>query len=293
MSRIGMQEGEVIEHSMVTRAIERAQRKVEEHNFSIRKHLLEYDNVMNKQREVIYERRAVALEAPDLRDEIEETLRNVVALRVGAHVEEKALPENWPLAELRHDLEQITLTPLDVPAFSDPPGQAAELEEALGDAVVGVFRDRTASREAQMGPEVTREFERWAVLANIDELWKEHLYELDGLKSGIGLRGYGGKDPVLEYKIEAFKMFEDMMDRVDEGIAKTVLKPFILRREDEAPERRRMVARREPAPMVLASAKSGGAPARPAPQRAAEKVGRNEPCPCGSGKKYKKCCGAE
>jgi len=293
MSRIGMQEGEVIEHSMVTRAIERAQRKVEEHNFSIRKHLLEYDNVMNKQREVIYERRAVALEAPDLREEIEETLRNVVALRVGAHVDEKALPENWPLAELRHDLEQIALTPLDVAAFSDPPGQAAELEEALGDAVVGVFRDRTATREAQMGPEVTREFERWAVLANIDELWKEHLYELDGLKSGIGLRGYGGKDPVLEYKIEAFKMFEDMMDRVDDGIAKTVLKPFILRREGEEPERRRMVARREPAPMVLASAKSGGAPARPAPQRTAEKVGRNDPCPCGSGKKYKKCCGAE
>jgi preprotein translocase subunit SecA len=248
---------------------------------------------MNKQREVIYERRAVALEAPDLREEIEETLRNVVALRVGAHVDEKALPENWPLAELRHDLEQIALTPLDVPAFSDPPGQSAELEEALGDAVAGVFRDRTASREAQMGPEVTREFERWAVLANIDELWKEHLYELDGLKSGIGLRGYGGKDPVLEYKIEAFKMFEDMMDRVDEGIAKTVLKPFILRREGEEPERRRMVARREPAPMVLASAKTGGAPARPAPQRTAEKVGRNDPCPGGSGKKYKKCCGAE
>jgi preprotein translocase subunit SecA len=145
-----------------------------------------------------------------------------------------------------------------------------------------------------MGPQVTREFERWAVLATIDEFWKDHLYELDGLKGGIGLRGYGGKDPVLEYKLEAFKLFEELMERIDAAIVKTVLKPFILRREEEGAERRRMEARpRARTPLVMASAKTAAEPAKPQARVAVEKVGRNDPCPCGSGKKYKKCCGAE
>jgi preprotein translocase subunit SecA len=296
MQRIGLQEGEVIEHPMVTRAIERAQRKVEQHNFDIRKHLLEYDNVMNKQREVIYERRAVALEAPELRDELEDLLRRVVSLKVAAHTDEKTLPENWSLDDLRRELEEMTVAPLALPPLDEIPGRVPDVEEEMARTVLDVFRQRTEARVADMGPEVAREFERWAILANIDENWKDHLYELDGLRSGIGLRGYGGKDPVLEYKIEAFKLFEELMDKIDEGIAKTVLKPFILRREgEEVAERRREVVRaRARAPLVMSSAKTGGEAApRPAARRVEERVGRNDPCPCGSGKKFKKCHGVE
>jgi len=295
MQRIGLQEGEVIEHSMVTRAIERAQRKVEEHNFGIRKHLLEYDDVMTKQRQVIYGRRLVALEAADLREQIEESIRGVVEMKVAAHTDEKTLPENWALAELKTEVEEITLTPLPIPELEEIPGGVEEVSEAVSTAVLDVFHQRTAVREGEMGPEVAREFERWAVLATIDDLWKDHLYELDGLRSGIGLRGYGGKDPVLEYKIEAFKFFEELMDKVDEGIAKIVLKPFVMRRETQevAERRREQVPARARAPLVMSSAKTGGEAPREAARRVEEKVGRNDPCPCGSGKKYKKCHGAE
>jgi preprotein translocase subunit SecA len=294
MSKIGLQEGEVIEHPMVTSAIGRAQRKVEEHNFSIRKHLLEYDDVMNKQREVVYDRRSAALEATDHREEIERLVADYAAAKVAAHAPESAEPEAWTLDALRRELEEVALAPMPAEALEDAPTSAA-LEEQASAALVAVLRERTAAREAAMGPDVAREFERWAVLANIDEHWKDHLFELDGLKSGIGLRGYGGKDPVLEYKIEAFKLFEELMDRVDEGIVKTVLKPFVVQHEQEEVERRRVEAR-APArpPLVMASAKGGGAGlALPQARRTEARVGRNDPCPCGSGKKYKKCCGSE
>jgi preprotein translocase subunit SecA len=294
MARLGLQEGEVIEHPMVTSAIGRAQRKVEEHNFGIRKHLLEYDDVMNKQREVVYERRRVALETPDLREEIEQLIEESAEAKVAAQIDPKALPENWDLATLRKEIEEICVTPVALPEFENLNSTVEEIGEAVGQAMSGVFRERTSAREAAMGPQVTREFERWAVLSTIDEFWKDHLYELDGLKSGIGLRGYGGKDPTLEYKIEAFKLFEDLMGRIDDAIVKTVLKPFVLRREEEDVEKRRVEARtRARTPLVMASAKTAAEPAKPQSRVAVEKVGRNDPCPCGSGKKYKKCCGAE
>ncbi|MFN0152285.1 MAG: SEC-C metal-binding domain-containing protein, partial [bacterium] len=294
MGRLGLQEGEVIEHSMVTSAIGRAQRKVEEHNFGIRKHLLEYDDVMNKQREVIYERRKFALETPDLREEIEHLVTEFTTNAVATHIDPKEIPENWTVDALRREIEETCVTPVLIPAFEQQNSSVEEIEAAVTELVIGVFRERTAAREASMGPQVTREFERWAVLATIDEFWKDHLYELDGLKSGIGLRGYGGKDPVLEYKIEAFKLFEDLMGRVDVAIVKTVLKPFVLRREDDEVEQRRVEARaRARTPLVMASAKTAAEPPKPASRVALDKVGRNDPCPCGSGKKYKKCCGAE
>ena len=301
MQRMGVQEGEVIEHGIVTTAIGRAQKRVEAHNFDIRKHLLEYDNVMNKQREEVYRQRNEALLSADISARVLQDLRDAVAGRVDRLIGDARLHrEEWNLRGLAEELAYVFMTPVE-PADLDAPTVAAVLER--GEAVA---ERAYHAREAQFGPEVTRELERHLYLFTLDEHWRDHLHELDYLKGGIGLQAYGQRDPLVQYKKEAFGLFETMMTEVREDFVQRLfrvqLAPQAQQPIVEAPRApRQMVARHAEAEAfggAAAPADGGGdgpAAAKPAPRPAAEpvrahpRVGRNDPCWCGSGRKYKKC----
>jgi len=304
MDKLGLQEGEVIQHPMVTKSIERAQKKVEMHNFSIRKHLLEYDDVMNQQREVIYDRRNHALREENLRDEIVQLIEEFVEKTVQAYTDPKTYPEDWDWESLKADFTRVMW--LDLPFRSD------EIPHLTQEEVIERLKQRALEayewRENTYGEEFMRQLERFAMLRVIDERWKEHLYEMDLLKEGIGLRAYGQRDPLIEYKQEGFRMFMELLDRINEGVLEVVFKTQPTARV-EMPQRRRpeeyalvhesatgMGFQAVAAPAAAEATEMAGpqqAPARPKlePIRIGRKVGRNEPCPCGSGKKYKKCHG--
>jgi preprotein translocase subunit SecA len=325
MEKLGVQEGEVIEHGLVTRAIERAQRRVEAHNFDIRKHLLEYDDVMNRQRTVIYAQRLRALEEADLKETILEMMDEVVGERVHTYLgTERYDEEDWK--RLLNDLSQLLLRPAEIAGSEDRMPAPPEAEEEFQ----AVFRKAYDEKESELSPPILRELERHVFLDVIDEHWMDHLREMDHMREGIGLRAYGQRDPLLEYKREAFAMFEELTRSIREETVRTifraalVLEPMPGRpiavgggsagrptpggagQPDQpslAPSRVR-VARQE---TKKAAVTAFGTPVGPAgsatqappaaPRRAPvvtqeEKVGRNDPCPCGSGKKYKKCHGA-
>ena len=294
MDRLGVKEGEVIQHGMVTKAIERAQKRVEAQNFAIRKHLLEYDNVMNQQREVIYDRRAAALEGADLKEEVLGLIEKVVESKVNQFTGSNEYPENWNLTGLREELRKIFLLELKFKDEDIPKLTQNELKEKITSVVKEIYENK----EKAYGSEVMRQLERFAMLQAIDESWKEHLYELDMLKTGIGLRAYGQKDPLLEYKKEAFQMFAEMVDRVDEEALSLIYKLQVRGKEEQArrkePERRLQAIHQEAAGMGYSTTNQADevAPGKSKPVKVGQKVGRNDPCPCGSGKKYKKCCGA-
>ncbi len=307
MDRIGLQEGEVIEHPLVSRAIERAQKKVEAHNFEIRKHLLKYDDVMNQQREVIYNRRDSILKADDLREEFEITLEDVIDTLTADFLDRGEFSEEWDVPEMKAALGEIFLDPFDLAILEEPKPEKEEVKAEILRHAKELYTSRREARvafleEQNMPPELIVEFERGVMLSKLDDQWKDHLYELDGLKSGIGLRAYGQKDPLLEYKSEAFELFRELILRIDRETIRHLYMPINLK----APPRRapaRPLRLRESHDSVSAMSASGGAPGRraagggPVPaktatvQRRERKVGRNEPCPCGSGKKYKACCG--
>ena len=326
MERLGVQEGEVIEHGLVTRAIERAQRRVEAHNFDIRKHLLEYDDVMNRQRSVVYEQRLRALEEGDLRGTIVEMMEELVGERVAAHLgaTDRYQEEDWK--RLWSDASQVLLRPLAPPDEGDRMPAPDEAEEILLERFQAAYEEK----EREMSAPILRELERHVYLEVIDEHWMDHLREMDHMREGIGLRAYGQRDPLLEYKKEAFEMFEEMMRSIREETVRTlfrsslVMEPAPLRgmpiamppdaamSEGEAARaggvaiapRVRVGKQQEHHAAVTAfgTPAAGGERAAPpgrvpqeakqAPAVAEPKVGRNDPCPCGSGKKYKKCHGA-
>ncbi|MCJ7458194.1 MAG: preprotein translocase subunit SecA [candidate division Zixibacteria bacterium] len=294
MDRLGVQDGEVIQHGMVTKAIERAQKRVEAQNFAIRKHLLEYDNVMNQQREVIYDRRLAALEGADLKEEVLGLIEKVVESKVEQFTGPDEYTENWNLGGLREELRRIFLLELKFKDEDIPKLTKAELKEK----VTSVVREIYEHKEKAYGADIMRQLERFAMLQAIDEMWKEHLYELDMLKTGIGLRAYGQKDPLLEYKKEAFQMFAGMVDKVDEEALSLIYKLQVREKEEQArkkePEKRLQAIHQEAAGMGYSTTNQAEevAPGKPKPVKVGQKVGRNDPCPCGSGKKYKKCCGA-
>jgi preprotein translocase subunit SecA len=308
MGKIGMEEGEPIEHRFVTRAIENAQKRVEAHNFEIRKQLLEYDDVMNEQRGVIYAWRRQVLAGELGREDLDEVMDGLL----------DGLLAPFAAGGNFLDVEEAAALTVGLrKQFSLEPGIAAEiptlhrdqLRAALGERV----RAEYARREAEFGPEAMARLRQFLMLQIIDTLWKEHLYAMDSLKEGIGLRGYGQKNPLTEYKQEAFDMFDALFQRVREEAVEYL---FAARpvREEEMPAHRRQVARQERHdPVSLAVGAAGAssdkgaqsAIARQAPResrggegvahtvrRSAPKIGRNDPCHCGSGKKYKKCCGA-
>jgi preprotein translocase subunit SecA len=311
ISRLGLKEGEAIQHSLITRQIERAQRRVEVRNFDIRKHLLEYDDVMNKQREVIYAKRLMALESEDIGSEIRTMIEACVERKVDEHAPKGSDREDWDLDGLKRDLELMFIWPFDLGATRE--GRAEALDDTVRDIALVAYE----AKRKEVGYELFKNIERSALLYIIDNKWRDHLYDLDSLKAGIGLRAYGQKDPLIEYKAEAFDLFVKMMDAVE---ADTVSLIFHGRWVQPPEEPVRKAARyREIKPdIVVSGAPEGGRPGRagrgdragliergsgagaaPAGRRipggagsaVAERVGRNEPCPCGSGKKYKKCCG--
>jgi len=300
MDRLGVPEGEVIQHGMVSKSIERAQKKVEGHNFDIRKHLLEYDDVMNQQREVIYKKRAHALEGENLREEYIELIGDFVDNKVNQYSDEDTYSEQWDWAGLRGDFRKTML--MELPIEED--GVVGISHDELFDKLYDAAKNHYHQREQDLGEKLTRQIERLAMLRVIDERWREHLYEMDQLKEGIGLRAYGQKNPLLEYKSEGFRMFTDMLDMINEQVLDLIFKAQV----QQEPMPSAVLRPRQMTTVHDSTAGMGfsGVPQEDAGQRAArqpqgakkqpvvigEKTGRNDPCPCGSGKKYKKCHGA-
>ena len=300
MQSLGMEEGVPIESKLITRQIERAQKQVEARNFEIRKHLLEYDDVMNKQREEIYRFRRELLEGKDQKPYVLNLADELVQELLGSHVSMEEDPRNWDFEGLGINFQRVfgLGLPQDAHLMDRP-----ELDERLA----AMARQRYEEKEAEIGPEVMRWYERMIMLQIIDQQWKDHLLALDHLKEGIGLRGYGQRDPLVEYKRESFELFEDLWNRSTEEMVRMLYLLRPISAEDER-ELRGAHARRQqqvsysgpetapPPRQPSRRADRGRMDARSAAAvktvvRTMPKVGRNQPCPCGSGKKYKKCCG--
>jgi preprotein translocase subunit SecA len=287
MDRLGMEEGQPIEHNLVSRAIENAQKKVEGHNFDIRKHLLEYDDVMNQHREIIYSLRKDVLADKGAEELIQNMMDEKVDTLVEGFTDPKAPPEDWDIQALMENITRLfgfrpRIGPGDLgeEAFDDL------RIEGLTDLIKEQARDAYQKREEQIGLEDLRALERYIILQIIDNQWIAHLQDMDHMKEGIGLRGYGQLDPLREYKKEGFTLFEELMDRIREETLTTLSRIPVLRRRtaDEALTKKKKRA------MNFSHGDEGGK--AETVRREGKKIGRNAPCPCGSGKKYKKCCGA-
>ncbi len=295
MFRLGMTEGVPIESKLISRRIENAQKAVEAQNFQARKHLLEYDDVMNKQRETIYSIRRSILEGKDQKDYVLGIAEDIAVGLVETYCPQNVHPHNWNTTHLANEV--LNQFGLDLAASGIDPAQLKHHE--LLDRLVEAVKQRYEEKEKLFGAEIMRWLERRVVLDVVDTQWKDHLLSLDHLKEGIGLRGYGQKDPLVEFKKEAFTLFEEMMDRID---TETVRFLFLVQpaRPEDAAQR---AARQAPSPMLEAverrrrqaqqnlQLQAGAKQEPPRPVRTGAKIGRNDPCPCGSGKKYKKCCG--
>ncbi len=289
MGRLGIEEGEVIQHPMITKSVERAQKRVEQNNFSIRKRLLEYDNVMNQQREVIYTKRRRALEGDRLKSEILEELEEYVADIVNRHFDD-AMIDNIREETRTNLLVDIQLTPDDFEKLG---------KDGITDKIIETAKNFYQRKEEMLGSELMGRLERFATLSIIDQKWKEHLREMDDLKEGIGLRAYGQKDPLIEYKGEGYRLFVTLLSTLKNDIVSFCFKFF-----PQAPEEVQDKRRKQPMERMTEikqsttnigytggmpeSARTGG---KRQPVKVDEKIGRNEPCPCGSGKKYKQCHG--
>ncbi len=284
MLKLGMEEGVPIEHSMVTKSIENAQKKVEAHNFEIRKQLLEYDDVMNKQREIIYAHRSGVLTGESLDEDVLDWMEDVVDSLIAMHCPEEEYAEAWDLKGLCETVYgQFGTEVIKVEDIEDM-GREGLREEFL-ERLRKLFEQKQQERDQQIGPEIRRQLERALVLQVIDHHWKEHLLGMDQLRDGIGLRGYGQKDPLAEYKREGFDMFSGMMNSIKSDALERLFKVQVV--QGERPEE---VEEATKPKQITLNRGEGTAPKTV--QRAEEKVGRNDPCPCGSGKKYKKCHGA-
>ncbi len=283
MERVGMEEGEPIEHKYTTKAIENAQKKVEGHNFDIRKHLLEYDDVMNKQREVVYSQRRFILGGDDLKGTILEMMEDVVEDLVDRFTDERSVYEDWDIEGLLEGLWGQFGIRFNLDALPS----TEQTRIGIADHIVDEVKKAYERKEQEVTSEVMRELEKFVMLTAVDNQWKDHLLSMDHLKEGIGLRGYGQRDPLKEYQKEGYDLFLDMSARIKEETVRTMLLVKIAR-EDELDE----LAHQREQEMVLSHGDSGGEERKPKTvRRQKDKVGRNAPCPCGSGKKYKKCCG--
>ncbi|HHD64009.1 MAG TPA: preprotein translocase subunit SecA [Desulfobulbaceae bacterium] len=287
MDKLGMEEDEPIEHSMISKAIENAQRKVEGHNFDIRKHLLEYDDVMNKQREVIYSQRREVLQGENIKPIIEDMIVDLVEEVTGEFAVGKTPSEDWEWESFYERVEEIFNIKLAWNKTERTDLDHDTLFEKLKAEIEGKYQ----RQEEQNGVEQMRHLERMILLQMVDTLWKEHLLNMDHLKEGIGLRGYGQKNPLDEYKKEGFNLFMTMIETVKQQTVGTLLRVQLVQDDElqRLEEERRQERERE---LEMARRASGdGESSRKPIKRRQEKVGRNAPCPCGSGKKYKKCCG--
>lgn len=284
MDKLGMGEDDPIEHKLITRSIGNAQKKVEGRNFDMRKHVLEYDDVMNQQREVIYGERRKVLLGEDLRSHILGMLGGIIESEMNQYANEKLYPEEWSLDELIKDAEKIYA----------PQGRISleDLEEMSRDEVQQflnqVAEESYSRREQLFGEDNMRELEKIIMLRVVDNRWMEHLDRMDMLREGIGLLSYGQRNPLIEYKIRGHEMFGQMIDTIQNDIASLIFRVNIVTREQQEAMEREAQQR-----MAAAQANHGDDFSKDVkqPLKNGEKVGRNDPCPCGSGKKYKNCCG--
>ncbi|GAL06485.1 preprotein translocase subunit SecA [Photobacterium aphoticum] len=299
MKKLGMEEGEAIEHPWVTKAIENAQRKVEGRNFDIRKQLLEFDDVANDQRKVVYELRDELMNAEDISEMIEQNREDVILSVIDAHIPPQSLEEMWDVEGLQERLKADF--DLDLPIQEWLDSEEKLYEEALRERIVEKAVEIYRHKEEVVGAQVLRNFEKTVMLQNLDTLWKEHLAAMDHLRQGIHLRGYAQKNPKQEYKRESFELFEGMLENLKADVIAILSKVRVQQQEEVErveEERRRLaeeLARRQQfqhqnAASQIADESEEADEAAPY-QREERKVGRNEPCPCGSGKKYKQCHG--
>ena len=319
MDKLGMEEDEPIEHTLITRSIEHAQKKVEARNFDIRKHVLEYDDVMNQQREIMYGERRKILRGENLRDNISGMVNHIIKQELNQYANEKLYPEEWQLDELVKDAEKIYAPPGSLQVSELEKLSRDELKERLETLAADVYKQR----EEIFTPQVMRELEKVVMLRIVDNKWMEHLDHMDMLREGINLRAYGQRSPLVEYKIEALAMFEEMEAAIQDQIASTMYHVAVVQQEAPPPEQTvadddessqpaeaqqpqvrsreaEAAVRREQAKVTdrlqNARASHGGETSPAESQKRAKtadgkKIGRNDPCPCGSGKKYKNCCG--
>src|SRR5690554_16929 len=308
MQAMGMKKGEAIEHRMVSNAIEKSQRKVEGRNFDMRKTLLEYDDVANDQRTVIYDQRNEVMASNDISEMVDTIREDVVDTLVSEHIPPQSMPEQWDVAGLEAQLQSEMAVDLPVQKWLEEDNKLYEenLRQKILDAIVAEYR----SKEEIAGAEAMRKFEKQVFLQVLDTLWKEHLSNMDHLRRGIHLRGYAQKNPKQEYKREAFNLFENMLDTMKRDVARVLSHVRVQSREEmeEIERRRKEELEREMARAKLRHDETSAARAaedegdgedgqqgqQTTPDtfvRQERKVGRNEPCPCGSGKKYKQCCG--
>ncbi len=294
MQKLGMEEGEAIEHPWVSKAIENAQRKVEQHNYNIRKTLLDYDDVANDQRSVVYEQRNELMETDDVSETINAIREDVVSSLVSQYIPPGSMDEQWDIKGLEEALQQEFNLEMPVGKWLDEDDSLHE--ETLRERILQTMVDTYREKEALAGSAVVRHFEKAVMLQILDGAWKEHLAAMDYLRQGIGLRGYGQKDPKQEYKKEAFEMFTDMLERIKHEVLVVLTKVQVKTESDvEAVEEQRRTQSqmnfRHDEAGALDETPDGEADERQPFTREGRKVGRNEPCPCGSGKKYKQCHG--
>jgi preprotein translocase subunit SecA len=275
MDRLGLEEDQPIEHPLITKSIENAQRKVEARNFDIRKHVLEYDDVMNTQREVMYSQRRQVLENDNLKESIMEMIAEVIDRLLDIYAAKEIHPEEWNikgLSEYLMDIFQIKYV-VDKNKLEDMS------REDIREIIIEKAQAAYERKEEELGNDTMRELERYIMLKTVDQKWMDHIDAMDQLREGIGLRAYGQRDPVIEYKFEGYEMFQDMIKNIQEDTLRYLFRVQV----KAAPERRQKTYN------MTYSHNDSGEKAQPV--RKQKKIGRNDPCPCGSGKKYKKCCG--
>jgi preprotein translocase subunit SecA len=275
MGKLGMDESQPIEHRWISKAIENAQKKVEAHNFDIRKHLLEYDDVMNMQRTEIYSFRREILTEANLKDKILKMAEDVLTGLIPLYCPEEKLSEEWDMNGLKDALfREFSISP------EINTDKLEELQQKLHDEINHAYE----RKEQEIGTDALRYIEKVILLQIVDSQWKDHLLGMDHLKEGIGLRGYGQRDPLVEYKKEAFEAFSELSGRIESEVVSRLFKIQIAREEDA---RRKITLK----PARVQYNKSNGEGEKPKTVVKDKKIGRNDPCICGSGKKYKKCCG--
>jgi preprotein translocase subunit SecA len=273
MDKLGMDDSTPIDHPLISRSIETAQKRVEARNFDIRKHVLEYDDVMNQQREVIYAQRRRVLEGENLKENVLDMIDMVIDSAVDRFSAGSQYPEEWDLKGLLNYAEQTFL-----PGHKITPADLMKMEkEEIREMFHAQARELYEKREEELGAETMRELERMVILRVVDAKWMDHIDAMDQLRQGIGLRAYGQRDPLIEYKFEGYEMFNAMIAAIQEDVTRYIYRVRVVQEEKSGP--RNLVENK------YAEEKTRQ------PVRKARQVGRNDPCPCGSGKKYKKCCG--
>ena len=304
LRRLGLDEGEAIVHPWINKALEKAQQKVEARNFEIRKNLLKFDDVMNDQRKVVYEQRRDLMQVDDVHDEVVDMRHQVVEDVVQRFIPEKALPEQWDAQGLQDELRRVLSIDFPAREWAEEEGIA---DEEICRRILGALDRRMAEKAANWGAEIMRQAEKSVLLQLLDQIWKEHLLQLDHLRQGIGLRAYAQKDPLNEYKQEAFELFDTMLARLREAVTGTLAHldvqldapaSDLMPRSEEGGDWRQVHDEPEPAFAGNGAAMQTARPARrasgpsdPADPSTWGKVARNAPCPCASGKKYKHCHG--